>query len=221
MRSRVLLVLAACSGGGGHAPGAPANEPPQILSLATNTMQLDERDHLAVTAVVTDPDGVDDLIGGMLVDPASGAAYGAFATSAAEGAYELELAWSDIEAVHAIDTPIAGAPRDFTARFFDQAGDAAEQTLTVTLHCSQSGYALCDGACTDLATDPDNCGACHASLPEGTQCEGGRAACAAGPENTVAACTDGCSNDGDPYIDCDDYDCCDIVACAKGTTCNP
>ena len=40
--------------------------------------------------------------------------------------------------------------------------------------------------------------------------------CLAGPENTLGACTDGCSNDGDQYIDCEDRDCCSLI----GADCN-
>ena len=39
------------------------------------------------TAVVTDPDGIEDLIGGTLEDPTTGGTYGAIATSASEGSY--------------------------------------------------------------------------------------------------------------------------------------
>lgn len=39
-------------------------------------------------------------------------------------------------------------------------------------------------------------------------------------ESTVAACNDGCNNDGDPYLDCDDADCCAVRSdCASGTYC--
>ena len=43
--------------------------------------------------------------------------------------------------------------------------------------------------------------------------------CSAGPEASEATCSDGCSNDDDSYIDCEDYDCCDVVACGPGTAC--
>jgi len=222
MRRTALIWVAACSTSPSpKAPATTTDNAPQILTLSTNTAMLTERDQLVVTAVVTDTDGVDDLIGGALDDPKTGGTYGAFATSATEGAYELTLSWSAIEAVQAIDAPIGGASRDFHATFYDQAGNEADQSLSVMLHCSMSGYALCDGQCTDLATDPLNCGACGVTIPEGAQCDDGRPGCVLGPENTVAACSDGCSNDGDAYIDCNDYDCCDVVACAKGTTCNP
>lgn len=40
-------------------------------------------------------------------------------------------------------------------------------------------------------------------------------------ENTMERCTDSCSNDNDPFVDCDDYDCCDVagVTCAPTTMC--
>ena len=31
--------------------------------------------------------------------------------------------------------------------------------------------------------------------------------CTAGPETSAAACADGCDNDGNTFIDCDDFDC--------------
>ncbi|MBK8169047.1 MAG: hypothetical protein IPK60_01730 [Sandaracinaceae bacterium] len=41
------------------------------------------------------------------------------------------------------------------------------------------------------------------------------------PENTAERCADACSNDDDPFIDCDDYDCCDVsgVTCGTDTMC--
>jgi hypothetical protein len=84
-------------------------------------------------------------------------------------------------------------------------------------------YAGFDAACAD--TPP----ASHPSYPGSTwggmHCRcvhtDGAATCAAGAENTAAACDDGCSNDGDGYVDCDDFDCCSVVTCAPGTACSP
>jgi hypothetical protein len=52
--------------------------------------------------------------------------------------------------------------------------------------------------------------------------------CMPRPENTLSACSDGCSNDGDKFVDCDDYDCCDVRAdcpasssCGKKQSCVP
>lgn len=40
-----------------------------------------------------------------------------------------------------------------------------------------------------------------------------------GPENTVAACSDGADNDGDGHVDCNDFDCCDVRTCDATTSC--
>ncbi len=41
-----------------------------------------------------------------------------------------------------------------------------------------------------------------------------------GPELDLAACSDGCNNDGDAFTDCEDSDCCDVLSsCAPGTFC--
>jgi hypothetical protein len=213
-----MAFVAACGGGGedvcmGDKCGN-SEASPRILTISTNTKTIDERSMLVITAVVTDPDGVDDLIGGALT-------YGAFATSAAEGAYELRLQWGDIDRVQPIDAPVAGATRAFRARFYDVAGHTADEMVTVTLRCSDADLGVCSGDCTDLATDPDHCGMCNVKIPDGAQCKDGMAGCTSGPENTTAACSDGCSNDGDMYVDCNDFNCCNVVACPTGTACNP
>lgn len=221
----LTLSLGACggSGGGDDTTGSDGNtsDPaaPRILTLDTNVHTVHEDDPLVITAVVTDPDGIDDLIGGTLLDPDSGSSYGAFATSAAEGAYSISLAWGAVDLVRGIDTPTGGAPRVFRARFFDVAGHTADGDITVTLACENADLAACSGDCVDLLTSHDHCGACDTPAPDGSECIDGHAGCAEGPENTPAACTDGCSNDGDAYIDCDDFNCCDVVACPPTSSC--
>ncbi len=69
------------------------------------------------------------------------------------------------------------------------------------------------------------CGAtCDPACETGFTCQNGTCV-AVGTENTDALCHDGVSNDGDNYIDCDDFDCtpfctatCDPV-CTTGFTC--
>lgn len=227
----LLLALAACEDGMSPSPDAcPATDPkcnppsedrPRILTMSSNVTTLDNQGTLVITAVVTDPDGVDDLIGGALVDPDSNATYGAFATSAAEGAYEIRLTWGQLNEVRRIDAPVAGAPREFLAQFYDVAGHVADEELSIKLRCATEDLGVCDGVCTDLATDPENCGTCDSVVPSGSVCVNGMPACAPGPESTPAACSDGCSNDGDIYVDCNDFNCCSVVACPVGSSCNP
>jgi hypothetical protein len=54
-------------------------------------MTMTSSDRLAVSAVVTDPDGIDDLIGGTLTTTDGASTFGAFATDASEGAYSISL----------------------------------------------------------------------------------------------------------------------------------
>jgi hypothetical protein len=44
---------------------------------------------ITFTAVLTDPDGIDDLIGGSLTNADGSIQYGAFVTSGQEGSYSL------------------------------------------------------------------------------------------------------------------------------------
>lgn len=48
----------------------------------------------------------------------------------------------------------------------------------------------------------------------------GGATCSPEPENSASACRDGCDNDNDSYIDCDDKDCCSVVSsCPASSYC--
>ena len=71
------------------------------------------------------------------------------------------------------------------------------------------GFKDCDDYdCCDLET----CGSTTACGKQGGT--GGSGGSSSGKENTVALCSDGKDNDGDKFIDCDDYDCCDVASCS-------
>jgi hypothetical protein len=92
---------------------------------------------------------------------------------------------------------------------------------TASFEACASEFAACGDACVDVRTDAANCGACGLACATAETCVAGKCkagVCATGAENTLARCTDGCSNDGDPYIDCDDYDCCPVVSNCPATT---
>ncbi len=141
-------------------PGAP-----RILLLSKNKPELGPDDTLVVSAVVTDPDGIDDVIGGVLLDE-HGATYGSFATSAAEGSYEISLAFAELDAVQAVGEvmPMTTVSRALTARFFDASGETAEQELTIELGCVGDDwsltYGLCGGRCVSFVWD-GRCGGCE------------------------------------------------------------
>jgi hypothetical protein len=137
----------------------PPSTAPIILSIQANSNAIDPTVSLKITAVVTDPDGIDDLIGGTLDSP-SGASYGAFATAAAEGSYEITLSWHDLNTVEAINAPPAGTSRTFVATFFDVGGHKTVKTVSILLRCDLSGFTACAGKCFNLTRDASHCGAC-------------------------------------------------------------
>lgn len=153
-----------CSSGtcsaAGQCEGGPGGAP-RIISFSANTTQY-TGGALIFSAIVTDPDGVDDLIGGQLSAP-SGGTYGSFATAAQEGAYSLSL---DRNALHQVD-PLIGPPggidRRFIAQFFDQSGSSARQELTIHVACPGSSESLCGTECADLSADDFQCGVCGRS----------------------------------------------------------
>lgn len=149
-----------CNAGGQCETSTPGG--PQIVMLSTNVTTLASSQTLLITAIVTDPDGIDDVIGGTLFDPDTEATYGAFVTSAAEGAYQLSLTWAQINTVKPINAGAEGAPRRFLARFFDTAAHSTQREIVTTLQCSAAGVlTACDGRCVDLQTDEQNCGTCN------------------------------------------------------------
>lgn len=130
---------------------------PRILSLSSNSDRLLDGQALRISVVATDPDGVDDLVGGVVRDPASERNYGALATAASEGAYSLDLSWEAIATVSEMSADFADDARvPFDVVLFDQAGNEVVERLNVAFHCE--GTQLCDGEC--LFPSDDHCGAC-------------------------------------------------------------
>lgn len=206
-------------GGGSAGPGGgggDVTEPggPQYLSFGTNVTELSgtgETASVTFTAVLTDPDGVDDLIGGSLIDE-SGAPYGAFTTSGQEGAYEMTISWDQINDIASIDFgPGPGSARSFTAEFFDAAGHKSQKSISIQLTCEgssacegQCGLGSCGTECVYLGT-AENCGGCGDDCGYG-YCDSEASVCM-GDESSDALCSDGIDNDGDGYTDCIDYNC--------------
>ncbi|MBZ5711931.1 hypothetical protein [Nannocystis pusilla] len=142
----------------GHEAGGP-----QILQFLTNVNTITEAESVTFTAVVTDPDGVADVIGGSLTSPDGSISFGAFATSGEEGAYSLALSWSQIHQADSIEFESPSIVRTFRAEFFDQSGKSAWKTVDITLSCDDGVRitpASCDAVCTDLDSDDLNCSHC-------------------------------------------------------------
>lgn len=165
--------------------GEGCGAPPRILTFNANVRRLTEGAAVTFSAVVTDPDGIADLIGGVLEDP-GGASFGAFATAGEEGAYQLVLSWDAMHAVAPIEFD-GQANRDVIAVFFDQAGNRVTEALTLTLHCDEAGGAACAGRCTDLS-NPTHCGACRAACAD--ECRDRQCRCPGGLTRCDGACVD-------------------------------
>jgi hypothetical protein len=157
-------------------------------------------DEVTISAVVTDPDGIEDLIGGVLLTK-SGAQLGAFQSAADEGAYSFLLTWKrlhEAEAIEFADSAVEGVIADF----YDAAGHHTSAEVSLNLYCDAGdrvGYvsggvcvpkctgtaeaepcsydnACCSGSCVDTSSDADHCGACN------NKCSitGGSATCGGG-----------------------------------------
>ncbi len=169
--------------------GGPGG-PPRILTLNANRRTVTEGERVVLSAVVTDPDGIGDVIGGVLESP-EGASYGAFVTAGEEGAYSLTLTWGDLGDVQPIDfAQGVDEVRRLDAVFYDQGGASVRQALEITLTCEGDG--ACDGACTDLTTT-DDCGGCGLGCGDevdGIACVDGACRCPPGAGLCDGVCVD-------------------------------
>jgi len=149
-------------------PGAPV-----ILSWALSGNALTPSTDILVSVVLTDPDGVDDIVGGTLVD-SDGRAYGTFATAASEGSYEKRLTWDEVGATMSITgRDPSGVARPLKASFFDAEGHTTSRSFTLQARCDRETETPCAGTCVDLLQSPDNCGACG-DVCAGSECAQGR-----------------------------------------------
>ncbi len=113
----------------------------------------------------------------------------------------------------------ASTPRDSSAARCPGAPTAENTVTACSDGCSNDDDNFVDCfefSCCGLVTcgAGTSCFGRDASTPAGNRCPGAETA-----ENTVEACSDGCSNDGDNFVDCDEFSCCGLVACGAGTAC--
>ena len=145
----VLLVVPfviACGESGGTSDRAPA-----FLSLGSNLDTITEGKSVTISAVLTDPDGIDDLIGGSLRSPDGKTTYGAFASTAQEGAYSLVVSWDNFHAAQSLDFQ-GMTSRTVVAEFFDTEGNTATRELTIRFTCAAPYDRATAGECHGLST---------------------------------------------------------------------
>ena len=171
-----IVSLGGCGGGstpspvgdaGGVAGGdAGSTDPnaPVFLSFGSSVVSITIGESVIFSAVLTDPDGIDDVIGGSLKSPDGTVVYGTFSTSGQEGSYSLTLSWDMIDQSQPI-TFEGDDQKSFVAEFFDVAGHRATKSAQLRLHCDGGGGAACSGRCTSLDTSDEDCGGCGNQCP--------------------------------------------------------
>ncbi|MCA9557168.1 MAG: hypothetical protein KC583_01280 [Myxococcales bacterium] len=154
---------------------------PRFLQFGTNVQVLNDGDTAVFTAVLTDDDGIDDLIGGTLIDARTGSTLGSFVSAAQEGAYSLRVTWDDFHTSSPLNFGPNGEERTFRAEFFDAGGLSSSAETTLRLRCGSAGHSACDAVCFDLQTDQNNCGRCGNVVRQnggaGIECRQGAPAC--------------------------------------------
>lgn len=177
---------------------------PNIVQLTTNTSSIDQNSTLTITAIVSDPQGIADLIGGSLHGTLNDTevTYGSFSTSADEGSYSLTLGWNELDTALSIElAPGDTVGRTLRARFFDQAGNTCEKDVQISVGCALSSEGTCGGSCMDLFSDRLNCGACATDcadvLPQSistSSCEQGVCGGEVRSADETTSCAEHCAN---------------------------
>jgi hypothetical protein len=142
-----------------------------VLELRSSPASISQGATVEITAMVSDPDGIADLLGGTLLRDSDGSLYGAF-HQVSGGTFTASLSWAQLDALEPIEFE-GTASRRMRAEFLDQAGHKGWAALDLPLSCP--AHAACAGACVDLASDANHCGSCATTCDEA----GGVGGCAA------------------------------------------
>jgi hypothetical protein len=137
---------------------APMAGAPMILSFQTDVTNLTAGESVTFTAVVTDPDGVGDIVGGTLSDLTGAIGYGPFVAAGQEGTYSISVSWDKMHQTEPIQFEQMDAIRAFRAEFYDQAANKVSKDVELTLTCAEGS--ACDGVCADVMTNAEHCGSC-------------------------------------------------------------
>lgn len=133
------------------------DQDPVIIEFSVNPTSISDRESADFYALVTDPQGIDDLIGGSL--KANGATLAAFSGAADEGSYSTTVDFDTLADAYGQDSNGPSGTLTLTASFSDQVGNTSTADLDLDLTCD-NGEHLCMDGCTDVQEDADNCGGC-------------------------------------------------------------
>lgn len=151
---------------------APAPGAPVFLSFQSNVSKITAGESVIFTAILTDPDGVNDIVGGALSDESGMIGYGPFVAAGQEGTYSISLSWDAVHQADPIEFEGMDLTRVFRAEFYDQGANKVSKDVNLVLTCVEKS--ACAGVCTDIMTNADHCGACS-SICEGG-CDAGKCA---------------------------------------------
>jgi hypothetical protein len=169
----------------------PDPQGPRIISLDLSTTTLNDSQSASLVVVVTDPDGVDDIVGPVLSDAATGTTLGVL-TSSGPGTFTATISWSLWTSTAPIEFVRGTVSKSIRVRFSDVAGHSVTQTRTLTMTCG--GEPACDNVCGNVrcgdecsgaggpVSDDDVCTFC------GTGCSSCANGCACSP-SAPATCT--------------------------------
>jgi hypothetical protein len=103
--------------------------------------------------------------------------------------YGRALSASEIAAVYAAGAAGKCCP-DATRACGDRCQCASSATCVAGACTCPSGTTVCPGACTDVSTDPNNCGTCGTVCPTHATCAAGACVCPSGDMACGTACVD-------------------------------
>jgi len=122
---------------------------------------------LIISVVARDPNGLDDVIGGVVRDPGTENTYGTLEAIGNELAYEMTIPWSEMNVVKAITQ---NETRKIEVVLFDRYGESTSDLIEVFLTCDpDESEDICDGYCVRFDTD-EHCGRCDRACVDGAFC---------------------------------------------------
>ena len=179
----------------------PVEGAPVFLSLQTNVAKITAGESVTFTAVLTDPDGVGDIVGGTLSDVTGKIGYGPFFAAGQPGTYSMMVSWDSMQQADPIQFEGTELIRGFRAEFYDQGAHKVHQDVDLALTCMNGS--ACDGVCTDLMTDPMHCGTCTDGCAAG--CSAGQCTPTWGEcltmKSGVETCVDYCTSVGETCVE--------------------
>lgn len=215
LRSNVLALLAVlCAGGASACAGT--GSPPEIEELRATSTQISQDESVVVLAMVTDPDGLDNLAGGKLVSEDGTVFYAPF-EQLSNGTFASTVSWWQLHEAKPIEFETSEV-RTVVARFLDNDKNEVSQPLALELTCH--GQVACNGQCVDTSQDARFCGSCDLACPATDRCEQGSCVSNCEPclethcslELGVCAASPACTALRDCLNACADQPCADVCS---------